>query len=233
MKHTDVQSSFSARTRGAIQGFVALIERARGPLESAEKVLLPQWAERFLADIGYVDELRRSEKTPEAGENRVRILKDLIATLDGEAEPRLPAMERLQNFLENIALDNEREEEKETGSDAVTLITMHSCKGLEFPHVYVVGLEDGLLPHSRAKVEGTMDEERRLFYVAITRAMQTLTVSYCLGRKKYGQATPAHPSPFLKELPQELIEHADEKSNRPVTLAAGKGLFSVIRNALG
>ncbi len=78
---------------------------------------------------------------------------------------------------------------------------MHSCKGLEFPHVYIVGMEDGLLPHSRSKVEGTLDEERRLFYVAITRAMQTLNISHCAGRKKYGQVMPCHPSPFLKELP--------------------------------
>ena len=75
---------------------------------------------------------------------------------------------------------------------------MHSCKGLEFPHVYIVGLEDGLLPHSRSKVEGTLDEERRLFYVAITRAMQTLTISHCGGRKKYGALMPCHPSPFLQ-----------------------------------
>src|SRR5207253_4945512 len=119
-------------------------------------------------------------------------------------------------FLEDITLDNERAEEKELGGDAVTLITIHSCKGLEWPTVYVVGLEDGLLPHSRSKVEGTLDEERRLFYVAMTRAMQTLTLSYCLGRKKYGQVLACHPSPFLKELPTELIEMASEKAKKPV-----------------
>ena len=88
---------------------------------------------------------------------------------------------------------------------------MHSCKGLEFPHVFIVGLEDGLLPHSRSKAEGTLDEERRLFYVAVTRAMQTLTISHCASRKKYGQLLPCHPSPFLKELPEELVEHAEEE----------------------
>ena len=77
----------------------------------------------------------------------------------------------------------------------MTLITMHSCKGLEFPHVYIAGMEDGLLPHTRSKVEGTLDEERRLFYVAVTRAMEKLTITHCSARKKYGQANPCQPSP--------------------------------------
>jgi DNA helicase II / ATP-dependent DNA helicase PcrA len=114
----------------------------------------------------------------------------------------------------------------------VTLITMHSCKGLEFPHVFIVGLEDGLLPHSRSKTEGTLDEERRLFYVAITRAMKTLNISHCAGRKKYGQVMPCHPSPFLKELPPELVEMADEKARQPVTLESGKNRFDALRSAL-
>ncbi|TAL03845.1 MAG: ATP-dependent helicase, partial [Verrucomicrobia bacterium] len=115
----------------------------------------------------------------------------------------------------------------------VTLITMHSCKGLEFPHVYVVGLEDGLLPHSRSKAEGTMDEERRLFYVAVTRAMKTLAISHCAGRKKYGQTMPCHPSPFLKELPPELVEDDSEKSKTPVEAETGKSYFAAMREALG
>ena len=108
---------------------------------------------------------------------------------------------------------------------------MHSCKGLEFPHVYIVGLEDGLLPHSRSKVEGTLDEERRLFYVALTRAMQTLTLSHCAARKKYGQPMPCHPSPFLKELPADLVELADDKSKAPVTVESGREGFAAMRLA--
>src|ERR1035437_8790212 len=135
-------------------------------------------ADRLLEEIGYFPELRRSEKKSEAGENRVRNLKDIIATLDGLEATSKPPFDRLQSFLEQITLDNEREDEEDdtrgaAPGEAVTLITMHSCKGLEFPHVYIVGMEDGLLPHSRSKVEGTLDEERRLFYVAVTRAMNT------------------------------------------------------------
>ena len=154
-------------------------------------------------------------------------------TLDGPEAASQPPFDRLQSFLEQITLDTEREdEEDEAPGDAVTLITMHSCKGLEFPNVYIVGMEDGLLPHSRSKAEGTLDEERRLFYVAVTRAMQTLTISHCGGRKKYGTLMPCHPSPFLKELPPELVEHADEKAKQPVTPESGKGKFALLRASL-
>src|SRR4030095_15303813 len=101
----------------------------------------------------------------------------------------------------------------------------------EFPHVFVVGLEQGLLPHVRAVEEGTLDEERRLFYVAVTRGMKTLCLTYCKGRRKYGQLMPAHPSSFLRELPPELVIHEDSNSRRPVAPEAGRGLFAGMRQA--
>ncbi|MDB6021943.1 MAG: UvrD/REP helicase [Pedosphaera sp.] len=232
MKNPLVSTSFLTRTRESIETFVEFIERTSGLLHAGQSMSLQVWAERFLEETGYLNELRRSEKTPEAAENRVRNLKDLVADLDDGKPATAQPAERLQTFLEEITLDSEREEKKETEGDAVTLITVHSCKGLEFPHVYIVGLEDGLLPHSRSKVEGTMDEERRLFYVAITRAMQSLTISHCSGRKKYGQMMPCHPSPFLQELPPELVEHADEKAKQPVTIDSGKSRFDAMRSAL-
>ena len=129
-------------------------------------------------------------------------------------------------------MDSDRAEDKEVEGEVVTLITMHSCKGLEFPHVYIVGLEDGLLPHSRSKEEGTLDEERRLFYVAITRAMLSLSISHCVARRKHGQAMHCRPSPFLNDLPPELVEHADEKDKAAVKVDAGKSMFDAMRAAL-
>ena len=234
MRHTDVQASFQGRAREAIQEFLGFVEETRAKLAdeafAAKFDALEQWSEKFLNDTGYYNELRRSEKNQENAENRIRSLRDLIATMDRDGVGK-PMSDRLDAFLENITLDSEREDEKEAG-DAVTLITMHSCKGLEYPHVYVVGLEDGLLPHSRSKVEGTMDEERRLFYVAITRAKRELMISHCGGRKKYGQVMPCHPSPFLKELPANLIEDAEEKGKKPVTQASAKDMFAAMRAAL-
>lgn len=242
MKNPAVATSFQPKTRESIEAFVEFIESNRATLmgdKAHSSTLDPRsstisaWSDHFLDEIGYFNELRRAEKTPEAGENRVRNLKELIATMDGSMPASGALHEGLATFLEDITLDSEREEEDENTGDAVTLITMHSCKGLEFPNVYVVGLEEGLLPHSRSKVEGTLDEERRLFYVAITRAMQTLTISHCGGRKKYGQLLPCHPSQFLKELPEDLIEHADEKAKTPVPADSGKNMFAAMRDAIG
>jgi DNA helicase II / ATP-dependent DNA helicase PcrA len=233
MTNPVVQSSFLSRIREAIESFIELLGTHRQPLVVNPDLNLKDWADKFLTEIGYYDELRRGEKEPEAADNRIQNVKAMLDDLSEAGGPNKPALERIETFLDDLTLDSERAEEKERTGDAVTLITMHSCKGLEFPHVYIVGLEDGLLPHSRSKVEGTIDEERRLFYVGITRAMKTLMISHCETRKKFGDVIACHPSPFLKELPAELVEHGDVKAKQPVTVDSGKNLFAGLRAALG
>jgi superfamily I DNA/RNA helicase len=236
MKNPLVQATFQKRTQECLAAFLEFIECTRAQLHNEmvkhEPNVLQIWANKFLDESGYLHELRRQEKDAEAGDGRVRNLRDLTATLDGSNAVGKALFERLEEFLENITLDSDREDEEEKG-DVVTLITMHSCKGLEFPRVFIVGLEDGLLPHTRSTVEGTLDEERRLFYVAVTRAMLSLTISHCASRKKYGQLLPCHPSRFLKELPPELVEHAEEKDKTPVSESVGKSLFDAMREAVG
>ena len=144
--------------------------------------------------------------------------------------------EGLRGYLDAMALRQEKEEddkEKEQGS-GVTLITLHASKGLEFPHCYLVGLEEGILPHDRSKVEGTLDEERRLLYVGITRAQQTLTMTYCFNRFRYGGSVPCTPSSFIKELDPALIERIDLNKllNTPVEAPAAKSRFAAMRAAL-
>jgi len=228
MKHTDVQASLAAGTRQSLQRFVEWVERRREQLHGQPAVSLSVWAHSFLDEIGYEADLRRGEKNPETADNRIENLHELMATLPAATEK---PEESLQDFLDELSLDSDREEEKENNGDAVTLITVHSCKGLEFPHVWIVGLEDGLMPHARSKVEGTLDEERRLFYVAMTRAMLTLTLSHCAARKKYGELKPCHPSQFLREIPPEFLESADEQGKKPVAVSAGKNFFAAMRAA--
>ncbi len=228
MKHTDVQASFTAATRQAIGRFVEWVETRHGQLKERPAISLPNWARNILDEIGYEAELKRGEKSPETAENRINNLRDLIADLPASASDPEAA---LHDFLDDLSLDSDREEDKENPGDAVTLITVHSCKGLEFPRVWIVGMEDGLMPHARSKVEGTLDEERRLFYVAMTRARQTLTLSHCAARKKYGELRPCHPSPFLREIPPELLESGDEQGKKPVTPETGKNFFAAMRAA--
>ena len=247
MKNPAVQVTFQAKARQSIEAFVAFVEKTRAQLSGRAGSPLPAavgahgvtrptfslqaWAEHFLDETGYFAELQRLEKNRENAEARIRNLRELTATLDNFGRPGDPAADRLQSFLEDITLDSEHEEEKETG-DAVTLITVHSCKGLEFPRVYIVGLEEGLMPHARSAAEGTLDEERRLFYVAVTRAMQSLTLSHCAGRMRYGQLMPCHPSRFLKELPPDLVEDAEARDKQPLNPDAGKKMFEVLRSAI-
>jgi superfamily I DNA/RNA helicase len=233
MRNPTTTSGIPGRAGECIKKFVQFVERTRGALVNSSSFLEP-WANAWLDEIGYFNELRRLEKTAEAAENRIRNLQGLLASLDqsGEGVPSASPLDRLQTFLEEITLDTEREEEDQTPGDAVTLITIHSCKGLEFAHVYIIGMEEGLLPHARSKEENTLDEERRLFYVAITRAKQTVTISHCAGRKKYGKLSPCHPSSFLSELPAELVEHADEQARRPVAAESSAPRFEALRASL-
>src|SRR5258708_22852281 len=119
--------------------------------------------------------------------------------------------------MAEVALDRENEKETDTGKDGVTLITFHAAKGLEFPHVFLIGIEEGILPHDRSKLEGNLDEERRLFYVGITRGMQTLTITHCANRNKYGGSVPVHPHSFLQDLhPQYVaIFHIHPPAHQP------------------
>src|SRR5207249_2670494 len=166
MKTPAVTATFPARPRQAIERFLEFIERNRAfllppstPQQQGEGrgeaspirnrpapsfATLQHWAQHFLGEIGYFDDLRRTEKTPEAAESRIRNLQDLLASLDTDTDANAPSaspFDRLQTFLEEITLDTEREAEDDALGEAVTLITMHSCKGLEFPHVSIVGME--------------------------------------------------------------------------------------------
>jgi len=214
MRDESALGQFQRRTVDSILDFVELVEstneRLNRPIAVHPTNPLKAWCTAWLDEVGLFREIRRMEKDQESAENRVRSIVDLLDSMDPDFVPAdRPAADRLHRFLEHISLDRERDEEDEAG-DAVTLITVHSCKGLEFPHVFIAGMEDGLIPHSRSKAEGTLDEERRLFYVAITRAQKTLAMSHCNNRRKFGEQIPCHPSPFLKEIPEELIVHGNE-----------------------
>jgi DNA helicase II / ATP-dependent DNA helicase PcrA len=166
----------------------------------------------LLKDIGYEDDLKRSSKDPEEHASRSENVQGLVNAL---AEHQAREAGDLSSFIDTMLLDtSDKEEDKKDDGFGVTLMTLHGAKGLEFTRVYLVGVEEGLLPHDRVKLEGNLEEERRLFYVGITRAKKWLTLTRCHSRRRYGKEEPRHPSSFLGELPEEGVEHLTTASTR-------------------
>lgn len=186
---------------------------------------------QFLGESGFFEDLKRSCKTPEEALNREGGAREILRAL---TEHQKRSNSGLQGFIDEMTLDRERDEDKKEEAKGVTLITLHAAKGLEFPHVFLLGAEDGLIPHERSKSEGTVDEERRLFYVGITRAMKSLTITHCLNRTKFGTAMYCRPSPFLQEIEGEgvLVESYEEIVNKPVAEEDIAASFASLREML-
>jgi DNA helicase-2/ATP-dependent DNA helicase PcrA len=179
-------------------------------------------------DTGYSLALR-SENTDEA-EARLENLEELVnAAVDYDKSDDMG----LRDFIDHAALTADTD--KYDRNAGVTLMTVHSAKGLEFPVVFLVGLEDGVFPHSRSlNDEKEMEEERRLAYVAITRAEKILYVTHSMRRRVYGEEIAAEPSQFLNEMPLELIEDLSYGSSwlsfaRGSTATANRAAASALR----
>jgi DNA helicase II / ATP-dependent DNA helicase PcrA len=180
--------------------------------------LIDRYAERFrtkkemgktfralIEEINYREYLHELHKNPQAALKRIEAYEDFIKSLaDYEAREQAPS---LHGFLEALALTDLLNEKDEKTSFGVTLISLHSSKGLEFPAVFIVGVEEDIIPHKKSA--GDIEEERRLFYVGITRAMKELYITYAGHRLKYGKNVPASPSRFLAEIPEEVKTMVD------------------------
>ncbi|CAN5436456.1 UvrD-helicase domain-containing protein [soil metagenome] len=234
LQSEELLASFGSRTAINIKAFVALIDEYQAkviePLSDPAAAMT-----KLIGEIDYGADLRRSCKSAEEASARELNVGEMLRDL---SIFNSRSTKGLAGFLDEIMLDQEREEEKQEdieGKRGVTLITMHAAKGLEFDHVYLIGLEEGILPHDRSKAEGTIDEERRLLYVGITRARETLTLSYCRDRMKFGSAICCAPSSFVNELAPELLERIDLKKLlcTPVAERTGMSRFAQMRAAIG
>lgn len=158
--------------------------------------------DRVLRDTGYLEELE-NERTPQA-QSRIDNLHELISVAQEFAASE--EENNLENFLAHVALVSDIDD-TELGEDAITLMTLHSSKGLEFPVVFLVGMEEGLFPHARTLMDETeIEEERRLCYVGITRAKEKLFLSSTKMRTIYGNTVTYPPSRFLQEIPERLVK---------------------------
>jgi DNA helicase-2/ATP-dependent DNA helicase PcrA len=186
-------------TPAAVEGYRALREAIDGSgLADAGRHLVFR-LRAFLEAVSYREEVRRLYPDPMTREARWAGVEEILNFAENHV--RRAAEPGLHGFLEELALQSgdEPAEEPEVRSDAVTLMTLHAAKGLEFPRVFLVGMEEGLLPHARAVAEGAIEEERRLAYVGLTRAMSTLTLTFAAERARYGHRAAAAPSRFFFE----------------------------------
>jgi len=165
----------------------------------------------MIDDIDYVGWMHQNSPSAKAAEKRIEnvfyLVESLQKSLDKTADDDEDDEKRIQDAIAKLVLRDllERQEEEDE-SDQVQLMTLHASKGLEFPHVFMVGMEEDLLPHRNSIDDNNIDEERRLTYVGITRAQKTLTMTLAAKRKQFGEMSETTPSRFLDELPKEDVD---------------------------
>ena len=224
----DQIEGLSEATRKAINGFHAMIRQELADFTNSS---MASQATALFKRLGINQELYRTIDNPVQARKRIENIEQVINALAG-FEERNPTA-GLADFLERIALleDNRRETGDDQPQDAVTLMSLHASKGLEFPQVFLVGLEEGLLPHHRSIDEDPeVAEERRLCYVGITRAREHLTISRCLKRRKYGTWEERQPSRFLAEIPPELFEDGEAAQQEAEPVDMGIDFFARMQN---
>jgi DNA helicase-2/ATP-dependent DNA helicase PcrA len=195
----------NAKAADAIDQFSNLIEEHKRWFRSGN---LASTAKDLFAAIKLEDEIRREPDSREKVERRIENVQEVINAI--ATYEKREAKPTLSGFLEKVALLDRDEpgsdsKEKKLAKDAVVLMSLHSSKGLEFPHVFLPGFEEGFLPHKKSVTETfDVDEERRLCYVGITRAEKKLTILHAEGRMKYGKTEPRELSRFHAEIPEDV-----------------------------
>ena len=225
----------TAGAAASLTAFAGLIQRFRA---LAQHMGAGELVEKLVQEVEFLEALR--EEGPE-GEDRIRNVQELVASAHEfdaasvieDEEDLSPGATALDLFLQRVALvtDVDRHDPEQ---NALTLMTLHNAKGLEFPFVFISGLEDGLFPLARAYEDPeALEEERRLFYVGITRARQKLYLTHARVRRRAGEVLACMPSSFLAPIPEELLERRLtpmlERMRRPLTWGQGSG----VRGAVG
>ena len=185
----------------------------------------------MIDDIDYESWLHQNASSGAVAEKRMKNVQFLVTQLERAiaSEMEDPDCENpVQNAISRLILRDQLDrQEEESADDKVQLMTLHAAKGLEFPHVYLIGMEEEILPHRSSIEQDTVEEERRLAYVGITRARETLTMTLASRRKQYGEISKTEPSRFLGELPAEDIEREGFGDELPPEVKKQKGQQSI------
>ena len=186
--------------------------------------------QEMLQVIGYEAWLYDSEE-PRPAESKWKNVQDMVGWLakKGEEDGKT-----LIDLTQTIALITMLDGRDAGDVDAVKLSTLHASKGLEYPHVFLVGVEEGILPHQESVDNGMIEEERRLMYVGITRAQRSLTLSYCVKRRRAGEWQFVDPSRFISEIDEQDVRHFGRKGAEPlVSRSEGKAKLANLTAMLG
>lgn len=217
IQQTLANRHLTGRAAAALQGFVELMDTLA---QRVSTLNLPQLTQTLIESSGLLEH-HRTEKGEKA-QTRLENLEELINAASAFEHQWQEQPEENQNpltaFLAHASLES-GEQQAEDHEDSIQLMTLHTAKGLEFPKVFIVGLEEGLFPHQMSQEEGgPLEEERRLAYVGITRAMQQLTLSYAETRRLYGNETRNKISRFIREIPSDLIKEVRlSQARRPAS----------------
>ncbi|MBI5880153.1 MAG: UvrD-helicase domain-containing protein [Chloroflexi bacterium] len=207
------KSAGPRRGPAALSDFARLLEEL---LVARDTLPVTELFDLLLQRTAYGKHLRDGT---EEGEDRWGNVMELRTVAEQFAD--LPPPDGLRGFLEEVALVSEIDN-YDPGADASTLLTLHTAKGLEFPVVFIVGLEEGIMPHARSREDpDAMEEERRLFYVGITRAMNRLYFLYAFKRSLYGRTEPSAPSSFLRDIPAKLLQMLNTRTPAAERAPAG------------
>jgi len=219
------------RARHRLQSFADWLgERAR-QAQSGEPVAA---ARRLLTEAGYQDWLRETSRDPKVAERRIANADELVAWMERLSQEDERSKADIADLVSHMSLVDMLDRREDAGDgDAVQLMTLHAAKGLEFPHVYIVGVEEGLLPHAANLDEERLQEERRLAYVGITRAQRSLMLTFATSRKRYGEAVDSEPSRFLDELPEDhVVWEGREPPSPEQARETGKAHLSSLKQLL-
>lgn len=203
----------SPKSGASLHGFLALIEQLD---RDTKNLPLHEQVDHVIAKTGLIAHYQKEKG--DKGEARVENLEELVSAARGFSTEETGDLSPLAAFLSHAVLES-GEGQADVGEDSIQMMTLHTAKGLEFPVVFLAGLEDGLFPHQRsAKDPAGLEEERRLCYVGCTRAMQQLFLSYAEQRRMHGVDNYGSPSRFIREIPTELIEEVRPRIqvSRPV-----------------
>lgn len=221
--------TLTTRARNSIQEFNELITKYIDIFQDRE-TNFGDAMEQLIEETGFSDYVTRLCKTEAETQKRLVSIGDVKASLRNFWQPE----KSLRDYLAQVTLDKEDNDDDVENKPGVCLITMHAAKGLEFPVVYLVGLEEGILPHKRSLEDGNCDEERRLLYVGITRAQERLMLTYCATRLRYGDRMPCQRSSFLSEIPPHLMEYSkwEDLMNAEATEEESENFFDSLRSML-